>query len=62
VIGYGLGPLLVGLLNDHVFGEAGVGLSMVALAAFAGPAGLLFAWLSLRPYGAAIAAAEARGD
>ncbi|MEO0062857.1 MAG: hypothetical protein RLZZ08_1417 [Pseudomonadota bacterium] len=62
VIGYGLGPLLVGLLNDHVFGEAGVGLSMVALAAFAGPMGLLFAWLSLRPYGAAIAAAEARGD
>lgn len=62
VIGYGLGPLVVGLLNDNVFGEQGVGYSMVALALFAGPTGLLFAWLSLRPYGAAIVAAEARGD
>lgn len=62
VIGYGLGPLIVGLLNDNVFGEAGVGLSMVSLAAFAGPAGLIFAWLSLRPYAAAMTEAEARGD
>lgn len=61
VVGYGLGPLVVGLLNDHVFGEQGVGYSMVTLALFAGPVGLLFAWLSLRPYGAAIVAAEARG-
>jgi MFS family permease len=62
VIGYGLGPLIVGLLNDNVFGEAGVGYSMVTLAAVAGPIGLFFAWLSLRPYGQAIVVAEARGD
>lgn len=62
VIGYGLGPLVVGLLNDNVFGEQGIGYSMAVLALFAGPVGLLFAWLSLRPYGRAIAAAEERGD
>jgi len=62
VIGYGLGPLVVGLLNDNVFGEAGVGSSMAVLALVAGPVGLLFAWLSLRPYAGAMEAAEARGD
>lgn len=62
VIGYGLGPLIVGLLNDHVFGESGVGWSMLALALIAAPTGLFLAWLSLRPYGRAIEAAEARGD
>jgi MFS family permease len=62
VIGYGLGPLVVGLLNDNVFGEAGVGNSMAVLALFAGPVGLLFAWLALRPYARAVEAAEARGE
>ncbi|AKH42094.1 L-galactonate transporter [Croceibacterium atlanticum] len=62
VIGYGLGPLIVGMLNDNVFGESGVGYSMAALACFAGPTGLIMAWLALKPYRRAIIAAEARGD
>ena len=35
---------------------------MIALALIAGPLGLLFAWLSLKPYKREIEAAEARGD
>ena len=50
MIGYGLGPLLVGWLNDHVFGEQGIASSIVVLALLAGPLGLLFAWTSLKPY------------
>ena len=62
MIGYGLGPLVVGWFNDHVFGEGGISHSMVVLAAIAGPLGLLFAWASLKPYAREVAAAEARGD
>jgi MFS family permease len=62
VIGYGLGPLVVGWFNDHVFGESGISSSMVVLAAISAPLGLLFAWMSLKPYAREIAAAEARGD
>lgn len=62
VIGYGLGPLVVGWFNDNVFGEQGIASSMVVLALISGPLGLLCAWLSLGPYRREIEAAEARGD
>ena len=62
VIGYGLGPLVVGWFNDNVLGEAGIEYSMVVLVCIAGPLGLLFSWLSLKPYARAVEAAEARGD
>jgi MFS family permease len=62
VIGYAMGSLGVGWLNDHVFGEQGISYSMVVLACISGPIGLLFAWLSLKPYARDIAAAEARGE
>jgi MFS family permease len=62
VIGYGVGPLIVGWFNDNVFGEQGIASSMVVLALIAGPIGLLCAWLSLKPYARDLAAAEARGD
>ena len=62
VIGYGLGPLVVGSLNDNVFGEQGIEYSMVVLACISGPLGLLCAWLSLKPYRREFEEAEARGD
>jgi len=62
VIGYGLGPLIVGWFNDNVFGESGIASSMAVLALISGPLGLMFAWLSLKPYTRGIIAAEARGD
>lgn len=62
VIGYGLGPLVVGSLNDTVFGEGGIEYSMVALALISAPLGVLLAWLSLKPYRRAIEEAEVRGD
>jgi len=62
VIGYGLGPLVVAWFNDNVFGEQGIAYSMVVLACISGPIGLLFAWLSLKPYRREFEAAEARGD
>jgi MFS family permease len=62
VIGYGLGPLIVGRLNDTVFGESGIASSMVVLAVISAPLGAMFAWLSLKPYAREMAAAEARGD
>lgn len=43
LIGIGTGPFLVGLLNDRVFGEAGVGRALVAVFAVAGTLGALAA-------------------
>lgn len=62
MLGYGMGPLAIGLMNDNIFGEAGVGYSMVTLGVVAGSIGLLLAWLSLKPYARAMVAAEERGD
>lgn len=62
LLGYGLGPLFVGVLNDTVFGLNGIGASMAVLGAIVGPLGLALAWIALKPYARALAEAEARGD
>lgn len=48
--GFGLGPLLVGLLSDHLFGEAGLGLALLAVYAPVGVAGTLAALLARRAW------------
>ncbi|MFD0935105.1 MFS transporter, partial [Methylobacterium trifolii] len=46
---FGLGPFLVGLLSDTVFGENGLGRAMLALFSGAGLVGVLFAYRAARP-------------
>ena len=46
--GFGLGPLLVGLLSDHVFGEAGLGFALLAVYALVGGLGVLSAAFARR--------------
>ena len=41
--GFGLGPLLVGLLSDHLFGEAGLGFALLAVYAPVGGFGAMAA-------------------
>jgi MFS family permease len=61
VVGYGLGPLLVALLTDRLFGdEAMLATSMALAAALLAPLGLWASWAALRPYAAAAAEARAR--
>lgn len=48
--GFGLGPPLVGLLSDHLFGEAGLGLALLAVFAPVGAAGALAALLARRAW------------
>lgn len=48
--GFGLGPLLVGLLSDHLFGEAGLGLALLAVYGSVGVAGTLAALLARRAW------------
>ena len=48
LVGIGTGPFLVGLLNDRVFGEAGVGRTLVAVFAVAGTLGALAAMQARR--------------
>jgi MFS family permease len=63
VLGYGAGPLAVALLTDTLFrDENALHLSMALSAAVLGPLGLYFSWQALRTYGAAVTAAEQRGD
>jgi len=51
LIGFGVGPTLVGALTDHVFGdEASVGMSMSAAAVMTMPAALLLLWLGMHSY------------
>lgn len=55
VIGIGLGPLSIGLLNDQVFGDpAAIGQSMALVIAFSTVIGTLLLALALRPYARAL--------
>lgn len=57
VIGYGLGPTLIALLTDFVFGkEALLRWALLAAAVVLGPLGATILTLGLRPYGRAVAA------
>ncbi|MBC2777168.1 spinster family MFS transporter [Parasphingopyxis marina] len=62
VLGYGAGPLVVALLTDNFYGEAGLGSAMASAAIILGPIGLILSWMALKPYGRAVLAAEERGD
>ncbi|WP_407942949.1 MFS transporter [Methylorubrum podarium] len=48
--GFGLGPPLVGLLSDRLFGEAGLGLALLAVYAPVGAVGALAALLARRAW------------
>jgi MFS family permease len=51
VIGFGLGPLIAGLLTDYVFHqESALRYSLVTLAAVLSPLALAMVWLGVRPY------------
>jgi MFS family permease len=55
VVGMGLGPLLIGALNQYVFGEEHIRFSLATVPVLLGmPAAYIF-WRGMRPYGAAIA-------
>jgi MFS family permease len=55
VIGMGLGPMVVGALNQYVFGEEEIRQSLAAVAALMGIPAIYIFWRGLRPYGGAIA-------
>jgi MFS family permease len=56
VVGNGLGPQIVPTLNDLVFGEQGIGTSMILTGLVCGVPAILAFWLNLKPYGRAYAA------
>jgi MFS family permease len=55
VIGMGLGPMIVGALNQYVFGEEQIRHSLAAVGALMGIPAIYVFWRGLRPYGQAIA-------
>jgi MFS family permease len=56
VIGFALGPLMVALFTDYVFGaESQIGNSIALTALILGPLGTFVIWLGLRPYGRSVA-------
>jgi len=50
VIGYGLGPTVVALFTDHLYGETHLRYAMVTVVLLLGPAGALTTTLGLKPY------------
>ena len=60
VIGFGFGPILVGLLTDYVFqAESQLGYSLAVTALILGPLGTFVIWLGMKPYGRSVAEAKA---
>jgi MFS family permease len=55
VIGMGFGPMIVGALNQYLFGETQIRLSLAATAVFMGIPAIYVFWRGMRPYGTAIA-------
>lgn len=59
IIGFGLGPLMIPLFTDYVFGdEMMIGWSLASVGAILGPIAMFVIWLSLKPYGERLAAAR----
>jgi MFS family permease len=50
LIGMGLGPTIVGALNDYVFDPKAVGYSLLLVGVLSYSAGSLLLWLGLKPY------------
>ncbi len=55
VIGMGFGPMIIGALNQYLFGEAGIRLSLAVAAISMGIPAIYVFWRGMRPYGEAIA-------
>ncbi len=55
VIGMGLGPVIVGALSQHVFGEEQIRYALAAVGALMGIPAIYVFWRGMRPYGQAIA-------
>ncbi len=55
VVGMGLGPLVVGGLNQYVFGEEQIRMSLAIVGALMGIPAIYAFWRGMRPYGQAIA-------
>lgn len=61
--GLGLGPLVVGVMNDHVFPTAdGVRYSLATVNAITAPLAALLLWMALKPYRSARAQNDARDE
>jgi len=61
VIGMGVGPMIVGALNQYVFGEDQIRLSLATIGALLGAPAIFIFWHGLQPYGRAIATGKPLG-
>lgn len=60
VVGFGMGPTLVAVFTDFVFGnESQLRYAMVTASAIVGPLAALVIWMGLKPYGKSVARARA---
>ena len=63
IVGAGLGPWTLGILNDHVFGsEAKIGYSMLLMMVTITPIAIFSAWMGLRPMREAVAELSATAE